>query len=62
MELTEGTLSWLHTPSERSLSLISQANMVGLSFLYLEMASTTCGVATFGLLPPITPALKLPVS
>ena len=62
MELTEGTLSWLQTPSASSRSLISQANMVGLSFLYLEMASTTCGVATFGLEPPITPALKLPVS
>ena len=57
IELTLGTLSWLQMASARSRSLISQANMVGLSFLYLEMASTTCGVATFGLLPPITPAL-----
>lgn len=62
MELTEGTLSCEQTPSASSLSRISQANMVGLSFLYLEMASTTCGVATLGLEPPITPALKLPVS
>ena len=62
MELTLGTLSCEQTPSERSLSRISQANMVGLSFLYREMASTTHGVATFGFEPPITPALKLPVS
>ena len=33
MELTLGTLSCEQTPSERSLSRISQANMVGLSFL-----------------------------
>merc|ERR1719273_372908 len=59
---TLGTLSWLQTPSASSLSRISQANMVGFSFLYLLIASTTCGVATLGLLPPITPALKLPVS
>ncbi len=62
MELTLGTLSCEQTPSDSSLSRISQANIVGLSFLYLEMASTTVGVATFGLEPPITPALKLPVS
>ena len=54
---TLGTFSWLQTPSVRSLSLISQANMVGFSFLYLLMASTTGGVATLGLLPPMTPAL-----
>ena len=54
---TLGTLSWLQTPSASSLSLISQANMVGFSFLYLLMASTTGGVATLGLLPPMTPAL-----
>ena len=62
IELTLGTLSCEQTPSARSRSLISQANMVGLSFLYLEMVSTTWGVATLGLDPPITPALKLPVS
>ena len=62
MELTEGTLSCEQIPSARSLSLISQANMVGFSFLYLLMASTTWGVATLGLLPPMTPALKFPVS
>ena len=62
IELTLGTLSWEHTPSANSLSRISQANMVGLSFLYLDIVSTTCGVATFGLLPPMTPALKFPVS
>ena len=59
---TLGTFSWLQTPSVSSLSLISQANIVGFSFLYLLIVSTTWGVATFGLLPPITPALKLPVS
>ena len=62
IELTLGTLSWEHTPSANSLSRISQANMVGLSFLYLDIVSTTWGVATFGLLPPMTPALKFPVS
>ena len=59
---TLGTFSWVQTPSVSSLSRISQANMVGFSFLYLEMVSTTIGVATFGFDPPITPALKLPVS
>ena len=59
---TEGTPSWGHTPSVTSRSLISQANMVGFSRLYFAMASTTCGVATLGLLPPITPARKVPVS
>ena len=59
---TLGTFSWLQTPSVSSLSRISQANMVGFSFLYLEIVSTTIGVATLGLDPPITPALKLPVS
>ena len=59
---TLGTFSWLQTPSVRSRSLISQANMVGFSFLYLLIVSTTWGVATLGLLPPIPPALKFPVS
>jgi len=62
MELTLGTLSCEQTPSASNRSRISQANMVGLSFLYLDIASTTMGVATLGLLPPMTPALKLPVS
>ena len=59
---TLGTLSGLQAPSAKSRSLISQANIVGFSFLYLAMVSTTWGVATLGLLPPMTPALKLPVS
>ncbi|KAG8183355.1 hypothetical protein JTE90_013046 [Oedothorax gibbosus] len=33
MELTEGMLSWSQTPTASSLSLISQANMVGFCFL-----------------------------
>lgn len=33
MELTLGTVSPSHTPSARSLSLISQANMVGFCLL-----------------------------
>lgn len=57
MEDTEGTFSWVHTASASSLSRISQANMVGFSRLYLAMASTTTGVATLGLEPPMTPAL-----
>jgi hypothetical protein len=31
--------------------------MVGFSRLYPAIMSTTFGVATFGLLPPMTPAL-----
>ena len=54
---TLGTFSWLQIPSVNNRSRISQANIVGFSFLYLLMASTTGGVATLGLLPPITPAL-----
>lgn len=59
---TEGTLSWLQIPSLNSLSRISHANIVGFSLLYAAIASTTGGVATFGFEPPMTPALKLPVS
>ena len=62
MELTEGTFSWSQTLSERRRSRISQANMVGFSRLYLQILSTTLGVATFGLDPPITPGLIEPVS
>ena len=62
MELTLGTFSWSHTPSANSLSRISQANIVGFSLLYLHIESTTFGVATFGLEPPITPGLMEPVS
>lgn len=46
-----------------SLSLISQANIVGFSRLYCSIFETTAGVATFGLLPPIKPGgLKVPVT
>lgn len=62
MELTLGTVSLSHTRSARSLSLISQANMVGFWRLYSAIFSTTLGVATFGFDPPITPGLILPVS
>lgn len=62
MELTLGTFSWEHTASDRRRSRISQANIVGFSCLYIVMASTTLGVATFGFDPPITPGLMDPVS
>lgn len=62
MELTLGTMSLSHTPSASSLSLISQANMVGFCLLYSAILSTTFGVATLGLEPPMTPGLMLPVS
>ena len=45
-----------------SLSRISQLKMPGLSFLYSSILFSTSGVATLGLLPPITPGLMLPVS
>lgn len=62
MELTLGTMSLSHTPSASSLSLISQANIVGFCLLYSAILSTTFGVATLGLEPPMTPGLMLPVS
>lgn len=62
MELTLGTFSWSQTPSCSNRSRISHANMVGFSRLYLHMLSTTLGVATLGLEPPITPGLMEPVS
>lgn len=62
MELTLGTVSLSHTSSASSLSRISQANMVGFCRLYSAILSTTFGVATLGLEPPITPGLMLPVS
>lgn len=62
MELTLGTVSLSHTPSASSRSLISQANMVGFCLLYSAILSTTFGVATLGLEPPMTPGLMLPVS
>ena len=61
-ELTLGTLSALQTPSESSLSLISQAKMLGHSLLYSEIFPTTPGVATRGLEPPIALGLMEPVS
>lgn len=45
-----------------SLSRISQLNIAGLAFLYSSIRLSTSGVATLGLLPPITPGLMLPVS
>ena len=62
MELTLGTFSLEQTVSVSSLSRISQANIVGLSCLYWQMASTTPGVATLGFEPPMTPGLIEPVS
>lgn len=62
MELTEGTLYLSHTPSDNSLSLISQANMPG-SFCFSSLIyATTFGVVTRGLLPPIAPGKMEPVS
>jgi len=62
IEETLGTFSWSQTPSDSSRSRISHANIVAFSRLYLQIASTTRGVATLGLLPPITPGLIDPVS
>jgi hypothetical protein len=57
MELTLGILNFVIFLSLRSLSRISHAKMVGLSSLYPIIISTTSGVATFGLDPPVEPAL-----
>ena len=54
MDETEGAVPFVQTPSEISLSLISQANIVGFSLLYDSILFTTRGVATFGFDPPIT--------
>lgn len=44
-----------------SRSRISHAKIVGFSLLYCSIFDTTAGVATFGLLPPISPGgLKVP--
>lgn len=62
MEETLGTVSLSQMPSASSRSRISQANIVGFCRLYSAILSTTLGVATLGLEPPITPGLMLPVS
>ena len=62
MLLTLGALSLSQRPSLTSLSLISQLKMPGLSFLYSSILFSTSGVATRGLLPPMTPGRILPVS
>ena len=62
MLLTLGALSLSHSPSLTSLSRISQLKMPGLSFLYSSILFSTSGVATRGLLPPMTPGRILPVS
>lgn len=49
-------------PSFTSLSLISQLKMDGFSRLYCSILDSTSGVATLGLLPPITPGRMDPVS
>lgn len=59
---TEGMLSLSQMRSSRSRLRISHANIVGFDFLYAAIASTTCGVATFGFEPPMTPGRMLPVS
>jgi hypothetical protein len=48
-------MKFVYLPSEMSLSLISQAKMVGFSRLYCSILETTVGVATLGLLPPMRP-------
>ena len=45
-----------------NLSRISQLKIPGQLFLYSSILRSTSGVATRGLLPPITPGLMLPVS
>lgn len=62
MDETLGTVSLSHTASANSRSRISHANIVGFCRLYSAILSTTFGVATFGLEPPMTPGLILPVS
>lgn len=61
MELILGTFNFVHLLSLISLSLISHANIVGFSSLYFMIISTTSGIATLGLDPPVDPALKDPV-
>lgn len=58
---TEGALSCEQIPSVISLSRISQANMFGLSTLYMVIDSMTVDVATLGLEPPIKPGFMEPV-
>lgn len=60
--LTLGMLSLVHTPSDSSLSRISQAKIEGHSLLYCAILPTTSGVATLGLLPPIARGRMEPVS
>ena len=60
--LTLGTLSALQQPSDRSLSRISQAKMLGHSLLQSEILLTTPGVATRGFDPPMALGLIDPVS
>ena len=60
--LTLGTFSLLQTPSERSLSRISQENILKHSRLYSDIFSTTPGVATLGLEPPMALGFIEPVS
>lgn len=59
---TLGALVRSQMPSLISRSLISHENIPGLSRLYSSILASTSGVATRGLLPPMTPGLMLPVS
>lgn len=59
---TLGALVLSQIPSLINLSRISHENIPGLSRLYSSIRASTSGVATLGLLPPITPGLMLPVS
>ena len=57
MELILGTFSASQTLSSSNLSRISQAKMAGEASLYFIIVSTTSGIATLGLDPPVLPAL-----
>lgn len=59
---TLGALVLSQIPSLISRSLISHEKIPGLSRLYSSILASTSGVATRGLLPPITPGRMLPVS
>jgi hypothetical protein len=59
---TLGALLLSQIPSFIKRSLISHENMPGFSRLYSSILASTSGVATRGLLPPMTPGLMLPVS
>ena len=62
MELMLGTVSSEQTPSSTNLSRISQLKMPGFLSWYSFTFFSILSVSIFGLLPPTTPGLMLPVS